>query len=486
MTPTVPSADKSRITQLISAAMPQKLSPLIGPTVLLAFLTLVAFAARPLTPIDETRYVSVAWEMMQKSEYLVPIKNGAPYSHKPPLLFWLIGLGWSIFGISEWWPRLISPLFSLASLAYTLAIARRLWPNDLAVGKRALWILAGSLLWTLFSTSTMFDVMLTLFVLAGVHGLLLVMAGKPRYGWAEFALATGFGLLAKGPMVLLNLLPIAFFAPWWAPGLAWRKWFGSLMLALLAGGSLALAWAIPAAFSGGEEYARMILWDQMAHRAVDSFAHKRPLWWYLPLLPLIFFPWLFWLPIWRGLFTLRAMSRDHGLRLLAVWLGGTFLIFSFISGKQAHYLVPLSPAFALFAGRIVAAVPLRRCAILAGGAGLLYALLQGAAAPYLWRHYDITPIANEIRKLQERGIPLANVGAYHAQYHFAGRLRRPLDEIDASPHAIATWFARHPEGVIIHYPNAPQTDARFAQPYLQKNVVLLDEMQARRAGLLSQ
>ena len=69
----------------------------------LAALTGVAFVARPMTPIDETRYISVAWEMWLRGDWLVPYKNGEPYSHKPPLMMWLFQIGWAIFGVSEWW-----------------------------------------------------------------------------------------------------------------------------------------------------------------------------------------------------------------------------------------------------------------------------------------------------------------------------------------------------------------------------------------------
>jgi 4-amino-4-deoxy-L-arabinose transferase-like glycosyltransferase len=54
------------------------------------------------TPIDETRYLTVAWEMWLRQDFLVPYLNGATYSHKPPLLFWLINLSWGMFGVSEW------------------------------------------------------------------------------------------------------------------------------------------------------------------------------------------------------------------------------------------------------------------------------------------------------------------------------------------------------------------------------------------------
>ena len=57
--------------------------------ILWLLLIAVNLAIRPLMPIDETRYVSVAWEMWTRGDFLVPYLNGEAYSHKPPLLFWM-------------------------------------------------------------------------------------------------------------------------------------------------------------------------------------------------------------------------------------------------------------------------------------------------------------------------------------------------------------------------------------------------------------
>lgn len=70
---------------------------------------------RPILPVDETRYLTVAWEMWRTGDWRVPHLNGVPYDHKPPLLFWLIQAGWWMGGVSEAWPRLIGPLCGLVS-----------------------------------------------------------------------------------------------------------------------------------------------------------------------------------------------------------------------------------------------------------------------------------------------------------------------------------------------------------------------------------
>jgi len=522
----------------------QTFKTLAGPALILFLLTLAAFLARPLTPIDETRYVSVAWEMWLRDEYLVLFKNGEPYSHKPPLLFWLYNLGWAVFGVNEWWPRLVSPLFSLGGLLLTLSIARRLWPDDPESHRNALWVLGASLLWMVFSTSAMFDVMLAFFVLVGVRGLLIGADGAMKRGFAWLALAIGMGVLAKGPVILLHLLPAAALAPWWAGslhgGLNWKRWYVGILLAVLGGAAIALAWAIPAAIHGGEEYRDAIFWGQTADRMVNSFAHKRPLWWYLPLLPLLLFPWLLWPGLWGRLIAIRREGLDRGLRFCLAWMAPVFLAFSFISGKQVHYLVPLFPAFALFAGRLLGRgkagglwLPVLLTALIGGAmvyfamAGLpgklagwgtmswwpgavlvavvavtawagkmpgarlpalammsaaLLALMQLYLAPRVSPGYDMHPMGNAIKQLQDRGIPVANIGKYHAQFQFAGRLERPLAQMN--PNELAAWLEKYPHGAVVAYVSRGREPAEFlfSQPYRGETAVLLSADQARMQG----
>ena len=123
---------------------------------MLLFLSLavvaIALTIRPPLPVDETRYLAVAWDMWLKGNYLVPHLNGAPYSHKPPLLFWLMAGGWHLFGINEWWPRLVAPLFGFGSLILTFYLGRTLWPESKETWPLAPILLFGSLFWCVFAT----------------------------------------------------------------------------------------------------------------------------------------------------------------------------------------------------------------------------------------------------------------------------------------------------------------------------------------------
>ncbi len=339
---------------------------------LLAALTAVALLTRPLTPIDETRYVSAAWEMWLRGDFLVPFKNGEPYSHKPPFMFWMFHAGWALFGVNDWWPRLVLPLFSAGALLLTYRLARRLWPHHASLGGQATLVLVSALLWIFFSTTVMFDVMLAFWVLLGMHGVLTAADGKRR-GFVMLGVAIGMGVLTKGPVILLNLLPIAVLAPWWSPGLAWKRWFAGTLLAVLLGATIALMWAIPAGMAGGEAYRNAIFWGQTADRMVESFAHRRPFWWYLPLLPLLLFPWFAWPGGWRALAHHWRNGLDRGTRFCLAWMLPVFVAFSFVSGKQPHYLIPLFPAFALLTARVLVG----RAETRVGLPALLTAILGG-------------------------------------------------------------------------------------------------------------
>ena len=324
----------------------------------------VALLTRPLMPIDETRYLSVAWEMWLSGNFLVPHLNGETYSHKPPLLFWLINLGWGMFGVNEWWPRLVAPLFGLASLFLSAKLAHELWPKNSSswVSSMTPMLLFGGFFWAIFTTLTMFDMLLTAFSVLGLIGVVRAWRTGNFSGFALMGLGIGLGLLTKGPAILLHILPAALLAPMWGKFLQGRpmgpgsvRWMLGLLSAVVIGVVIGLAWAVPASLAGGEAYRDAIFWGQSAGRVVSSFAHSRPWWWYVAALPVLLIPWVLWPTAWRaarqGL--QDGLLRDGGIRFCIAWVAPALIIFSLISGKQFHYLLPELPALSLIFARLL-------------------------------------------------------------------------------------------------------------------------------------
>ncbi|MFA7594691.1 MAG: glycosyltransferase family 39 protein, partial [Thiohalobacteraceae bacterium] len=321
-----------------------------------ALLVVTALLTRPLLPVDETRYVGVAWEMWARGDFLVPYLNGEPYSHKPPLLFWLIQAGWWLFGVNDVWPRLVAPLIGLGCLGLTVLLARRLWPQRPLAAVLAPWLLFGCVFFAGFSTLIQFDLLIVLCTLLGMLGLQRAATGVGS-GWLVVGLAIGLGVLAKGPVILLHVLPAALLGRLWVDRArlrGWAWWYGGLAAAVVLGAAIALAWALPAGQTGGPDYQRAIFWGQTAERMVDSFAHRQPFWWYLPWLPLLLLPWTLWPPLWRAL--RGGIGGERAGRFLLCWALPAVIALSLISGKQVKYLLPVFPALALLAAGALARV----------------------------------------------------------------------------------------------------------------------------------
>ncbi|MBI5461762.1 MAG: glycosyltransferase family 39 protein [Gammaproteobacteria bacterium] len=501
-----------------------------------AVLVVTALFTRPLLPVDETRYVGVAWEMWMRGDFLVPFKNGAPYSDKPPLLFWLMQAGWWLFGVNEIWPRLVAPLIGLGCLGLTALFARRVWPERPTAMLLAPWLLFGGLFVAGFVTLTQFDLLIVFCTLLGMLGLLRAATGLGS-GWLIVGLAIGLGLLSKGPVILVHILPTALLGPLWVDRArlkGWVCWYGGTVAALLLGAAIALAWALPAAQAGGEAYRNAIFWGQTAERVVDSFAHKAPFWWYLPWLPVLLLPWSLWPPLWRAV---RRMELKRSVRFLLCWAVPVLAILSAISGKQQKYLLPLFPALALLGAyalaglegawqsewrarrqwlaALVLALPAGVFALAsfqelsarvpwAGGLEPLWALpfLLAALLWWLWRPatliaavqalalagvatiigvhlsvlrvaapaYDLHAMSARIAALQAAGHKVAHVGKYHGQFHFLGRLKRPLKEISPIRKRVLAWARKHPDDyLVLYYDQWPwplsRTQAEYTQDY---------------------
>ena len=321
------------------------------PALIALILVIIGIICRPLIPIDETRYLTVSWEMHLDHDWLVSHLNGAPYNDKPPLLFWLINLAWTLTGPNEFVGRLVPALFLPVAVFLTGVLGRKI--GGTAIGARAGYVAVGTTAFAIFGSLTMFDDLLTSVALMGIIGLVDAAQGRPVRGFALAGVAIGLGVLTKGPVILIHILPIALLAPLWAPKpQRWTVWYLGLVASLVIGAAIGLGWALNAAHAGGAAYGQRLLVGQTAGRVANAFTHKRPFWFFLALSPAILFPWWLSRTFWSGV--LKRAAASDGTRLFRLcWIGAaaTFLIFSAISSKQAHYVLPAIPLLAIgFAG----------------------------------------------------------------------------------------------------------------------------------------
>ena len=454
---------------------------------------------------------------------LVPILNGQSYSPKPPLFFWLILLFWRLFGSNIVAARILPFVFALGNIFLLHLIGLQLWPNDKKTAFYAPVLLSSTLIWNLWASLIMFDMILSFWVLMGVLGVILVFRSP---GWAPcslLAIAIAGGILTKGPVIFVHVVPVLLFAPWWnrekrLP----RKWYVAAFVALFAGAVCSLAWAVPAAIRGGEDYRNAIFFGQTFDRVVSSFAHRRNLLFYLPFLPLMLFPWCYFKPCWTGF---RSATRDDGKRFCLAWFFSSLIVLSLISGKQFYYLLPEIPALILLfskgiastgepengtrakpvvigtmiciAGCVLCLEPIIMIAygadyisivlMLFGGLGsigvgifllrhsfksqekavigsafgsilLLVMLLIGERS--VLKRFDLSQASRIIGQAIDDGIVVANEGRYRGEYHFLGGLRKPIVILKTEEESIK-FVNDNPDGLVIsHTKTRGQSETR--------------------------
>jgi 4-amino-4-deoxy-L-arabinose transferase-like glycosyltransferase len=543
-----PAASASSVTTTpLSLSASPTWRALLDPPLLLALLLLVPLVfLLPPVPIDETRYLAVAWEMRHGGEFLVPHLNGATYAHKPPMLFWLINLGWLLTGVHAWTARVMALLCSAASLLLMHRLALRLTRSEVAAS-HSVWILLGAIYFGAFANAIMFDVLLTTCVLIGVHGICDLTGTRVRRGVALTGGALGLGILVKGPVMLLDIGVVALTAPWWASaalrGRLWR-YFGALALALLIGAAIALAWAIPAALHGGPDYAHAIFLRQTLdriHGVKGASTHSRPWWWYGVVFPLMLLPWPL---VLRGkLQAARALIGEPAMRLGLAWLLAMLLVFSMIGGKQPHYLLPAIPPlalvgalllerggwrvrsglFALLLGLVglgIAWLPFhaegdRHLAAVAGiapwwgavaaGIGVvlfvatrrrpsvvapalaslaLVLVVKLAMAHGTGERYNPQAISAVVRSLQQQGTPLVHMFWHHGVYEFAGRLVEPIPAL-YDMDSLRRWADDHPDGMVISFYPEYRFRARpaYSEPFRGTEVSIWPVREAIDSGV---
>src|ERR1051326_533627 len=296
------------------------------PRLLLLCITVVYAAAflspgqRDLIVGDETKYGQVVREMRDTGRWILPTLEGTPFTHKPPIHFWLIRLLTFPLGIYSTWAFVIP---SLAAFAFLLWLMWRM------SGPLAAFICATSLLvWASAQTARM-DVSFTAFITLGVWLM-------QRESLPLAAIALGIATLIKGPMAIVIAL-VLFALEWWRRRSAPR---GHYTLAIVLLVAVPMLWFVPAMMSGGASYTNDVLHKQLAGRAVGAWVHASPPWYYVAHSPGFLFPWF-------ALGVTAIATRWREQRFNINWILAVLLPYSLMSSKLDVYMMAMVPPLSI-------------------------------------------------------------------------------------------------------------------------------------------
>ncbi|MGH7429598.1 MAG: ArnT family glycosyltransferase, partial [Candidatus Methylomirabilaceae bacterium] len=327
---------------------------------------------------DEPAFAEAAREMLLSGDLITPHFNFQPRFDKPILFYWLIGLAYKTFGINEFAAR-----FWSAALATCLTLSIYLFARGILNRRGALiaaLAFATNLETAVLGRAAVTDMALAFFMTWALFCFFRVgRAGGPhRHGLLAIGYsAMGLAVLTKGPIgLLIPLLVIGLF-------LMVRGKAGASVSqlrparGLLLFGLITLPWYLLVLRANGWDFIQgFFIKHHLVRYAGVISGHPGPIYYFLPVVALGFFPWCAALPqALRGLWGMRARLRStltaaEELVLFAwIWFGVIFVFFSLSGTKLPSYIFPAFPALALLVGAAGEALLYQRGASQQGGWG---------------------------------------------------------------------------------------------------------------------
>lgn len=315
---------------------------------ILIFLSLIPLLVmRDYTPNNELKYLSIADEALKNGNFFAFYNHGMPYADKPPLYLWFV-MGCKVLFGGHYMFAL--SMFSIIPAFITIGVMNRWVKRELTPSERvsATMLLFTSAFFLASAIVLRMDMLMTMFITLALYAFYRMYQSEnvssPEYKRHRMLLPVYifFAVFSKGAVgILVPLVSIVVFLvvkreiKTIGRYLGWRTW-GILL-------SLCVLWFVNVYIDGGYEYLDNLLFNQTINRAVDSFHHKEPFYYYAITYWYAIAPWSLLVVAVIVLGYKRKLLRDDLAIFFAVVAFSMLIMMSFVSAKIVIYLLPCFP-----------------------------------------------------------------------------------------------------------------------------------------------
>jgi len=302
---------------------------------------------------DAGKYATVAKETFQNGNYINLTVHGDAYDQKPPMMFWLGALGFSIGGISNFWFKIPFLLLVFAGFYWAFLLGKSMY--NARVGYLTAIFLAFSTIYSLYSMDIHADTPLQAFVTLALWQLFEFVKTKKNKHWILGFIAIGLAMLSKGPIGAA----IPAFAV--VGHILLKKDYRFLFdYRWFLGTILAFAVASPALIGLMNQFGwdgiKFFFWENNIGRITGSYvkATNDPIF-FIHTLLYVFLPWvlLFFISAWvefKSLVKSRFRSEEY-YTLTGIWI--FFIIISISKNQVPNYVFSIIPLMAVLTAKWV-------------------------------------------------------------------------------------------------------------------------------------
>jgi len=399
--------------------------------------------------LDEAKNAEAAREMFISGDYVTPFYNGELRTDKPPLHYYFMSIGYSLFGVNAFGARSMNALFGILTVLITFLFAKKQFNEKVAIYSSL--VLITSLHFNMQMHMSVPDPYLIFFLTWAFFSFYEAYLENNWWQKLFFYFAIGCGLLLKGPVAvgLTGLTALIFLIV--NKDLKWKTiWrlqpFGGLLLTFAV--AIPWYWAVHQATDGlwTEEF----FFKHNFSRYSDAMEGHNGIF-------LLTFGYAFLLGMLSFLAFIpqalkSAWKNDIASRYLLTATSVILIFFSLASTKLPNYTTPAYPLLALLIGHFISNLSdqffqKKSNYILY----LLYALIMIALPIGIYLGLQADPSIAHLKKLWVYFVPAGLMGVY---WLYVGIRRQGIRQ---AIHAnMAVWLVTI---LMFFYLAFPQVDA---------------------------
>jgi 4-amino-4-deoxy-L-arabinose transferase-like glycosyltransferase len=287
---------------------------------------------------SEARYAEIAREMFLSGDFIHPRLLGILHYHKPPFIYWITTLSYSLFGTTEFAARFFLQVAYLLQIYLVYKISRLMLQSHYAsLFAAVIYATMPMVLISIRGLTT--DAYVNTMILAAIYTWLSFITSKKIIYIYSTSLLLALGFLTKGPV------------PWIYVGLFiigtvdmtgnLKKYWPHYLIAIIILIPLSLSWYWVIIHENAQ------LGDYfLIHHTIERFTNastfKRaePWWYYLAVSPAVMLTWL--LVFIAGIIKNKLTTMPVILkRVTLFWILIPFVFFSTASSKLVLYILPI-------------------------------------------------------------------------------------------------------------------------------------------------
>jgi len=299
--------------------------------------------------LDEAKNAEAAREMYESGDYVVPYYNYQLRTDKPPLHYYFMATGYSIFGVNEFGARFFSSLMGVLTIMITFLFARKHFGDK--AGLNAALVLIASIHLALQFHMSVPDPYLVFFMTWAFYSFYEAYKTNSKWQLLSFYIAIGCGILTKGPVAIglpgLAALLFLFTQKDFKWKTIWRlQPFGGLLLSLL----ISVPWFYSVHIQTNGVWTQEFFFKHNFSRFSDSMeGHSGS--------PLLTFAFVFGLGMLAFIpFSVQSFKhawkerKDSALMYVLMAASVIVVFFAISSTKLPNYTVPSYPLIAILIG----------------------------------------------------------------------------------------------------------------------------------------